>query len=133
VFRHLTDYEYRRSPLEVVGFYIAWWLLLSVAGAIIGAIGADISYQIGAPSGSTVGTVLGVVLAVIASVALSAAILSSKSALGHPGYLLLALASILGAVPFGSVVGLLAPAFLSTRAPRIAHRVVANSEISEHC
>jgi hypothetical protein len=113
MFRSLTDFSRPRSPLEALGFYLFYLLVSLLAGALIGGLAALLS-----PGQSfEAGTRAGALLAVLLSLALSSLLLSQRGLLAHPGYLVIALVSAVAALFGGGLLGLIGPAFLSTREP----------------
>lgn len=111
MFRHLTDFGYRRGGLEAVGFYLAYLLLVILLSAVMGGVAGVASPSNGFEAGVRIGTVI----AMIVSLSLSFAVLTRRGLSRHPGYLVLALASAAGAWFLGGLLGVLVPAFLTTR------------------
>lgn len=110
MFTGLLDFDYRRTGRQAIGFYLFYLLLTIVASAIAGGLtGLFVA------GGVDLGIRVGTFVAVIVSLALSAAVLSKRGRFAHPGYVLLSLVCALGALFAGGLVGIVAPAFLSTR------------------
>lgn len=65
MFINLTTFEYKRTPKEAVGFYLAYLLLYIVVGAVQGAITAMVIGHTDASLITKVGTVVSVLLSLI--------------------------------------------------------------------
>ena len=121
MFRKLTDFGYQRTVTQAIGFYIFYLILCSLlAGVLAGA--AVQGDSIGAllnPYG--LGVSVGGRLAIFMSLALSLVVMARKREIGHPGLLVLAVVGALSATLAGALLGLLVPAYLSTR-PAASHQ-----------
>ena len=118
MFRHLTDFGYSRPLAGAVGFYLFYFVVtVLVAAASGGLVGLWVK-----GAGFQTGAALGASISMAFSLALSYVILRAKGLLMHPGYVLVAILGGLGAVFEGGLLGMIAPAFLSSRRP---HQVEA--------
>ncbi|QQG38014.1 MAG: hypothetical protein HYS26_00460 [Candidatus Kaiserbacteria bacterium] len=110
MFQHLADFGYKRTPLEAVGFYLAY-LLLTLAGAMI--VGVTLALLFG----STVdlnGFAIGAVFSAFASAVLSYLVLREKRLLKRFSSFVWILAAAGSALLIGGIVGLLIVAYLTT-------------------
>ena len=115
--KKLAEFGYVRSPLEAVGFYVVWLIVLMVsAGLVAMAIGSIILGSAATPEDSLVtGIRIGTVIGVLFSVMLSMLIAHRKKLLQDMVTLLLIVASGLVATFGGGLLGMIIPAYLSTR------------------
>jgi len=114
--RHVADLAGQRSVRQAMVFY-AFYLLLAYLVVVLFAVGIvviDPAAGIDDAPSTTMDLVQWVWLSVF-TLGLSFAILARKQALGHLGYWAVALIGGLGAALVAFPLGLLAPAFLSTR------------------
>ena len=111
MFKNLTDFSYKRSTKEAVGFYLAYLFLIVILGALLGGI---IGLLIG-QEGIDVGTRFGSILAILTCLGISFAILSKKNLLKNFGLILVALLSGILAFAGGGILGLIPVAYLSSR------------------
>jgi len=113
MFRHLTDFSYRRTIRDAVGFYLAYFGLIVIGGFLVGALagvvmgGGDSVYEIAVR--------IGTLFAIIVCVVLSFTILQKKRLMGNLGYVAVAVSSGILAIFGGALLGLVPAAFLSTR------------------
>ena len=115
MFNNLTDYSRRRTTKEAVGFYIAYFVLILALSLLIGTLAGIVR---GNENSFNFGVQLGTMVATITSLTLSFLILNAKGLVSNYGYILLALLSgVLGYVG-GGLLGLLIPAYLSTKGKR---------------
>ena len=107
---NLFNFEYKRSPLEAFGFYLAYFVLFIVIAFLIGLV-MGLTGLMAADQTFTVG----VVLAVLVSFGLSAAIVVKKKLWGNFLFVLLVpIAGVLASFG-GMLLGGIIPAYLSTR------------------
>jgi len=111
MFRKLTDFSYKRSFKEALGFYLGYLLLIVLASMILGGVSGLV---LGNQS-TEIGLRIGNLVAVIAVLALSFMILSKKDLSGNFGMILVALLSGILAFLGGSLLGLIPAAYLSTK------------------
>jgi hypothetical protein len=111
MFKNLLNFSYKRSGVEAVGFYLAYFLLILLVAFLFGGLCGVIFPD----HAAVIGYRIGVVLAVCLCLYLSFLILVKKSLLNHYGYLLLAILSGILAVFGGGILGLIPVAFLTTR------------------
>lgn len=116
MFRKLADFSLTRTPLQALGFYIAYFVLALIVGAVLGAIsGALFAQGESFQAGFNAGQKVGLVVAVIFPIFISFMVLRSKKLLNNFLYIaLLLLSGVLG-VFGGALLGLIPAAFLTTR------------------
>jgi len=111
MFKNLTDFSYKRSGKEALGFYVGYLILIVVVGAIFGGI---LGLALGEES-FEIGLRVGNIIAILASLVLSFLILSKKKQMNNFGMILLALLSGLLAFIGGGLLGLIPSAYLTTK------------------
>lgn len=116
MFKNLTDFGHRRNKKEAFGFYLAYLLLVMIAGALCAFVAGSMTGTTGFSNGFALGTQVGSVVAVIVSVALSFTILAEKRVLRF-GFVLLSLVSGILAIFGGGLLGLIIPACFTTLHP----------------
>lgn len=116
MFTKLLDFSYKRTPLQALGFYLAYLFLSILIGFLFGAL-AGLLY-----SGSTSDQALyeniikgGIVLVVLLSPAICLLILKTKGLLNNFGYILIVVLSAILAFFGGAILALIPAAFLTTR------------------
>ncbi len=116
MFKKLTDLSFKRSWLQALGFYLAYFLLALIIGGIFGAIaGALFAKAETIQAGFEAGQRGGVLVATLFPPIVCLMILKSKKMLNNFWYILLALFSGVLGVLGGALLGLIPAAFLSTR------------------
>ena len=111
MFAHLTNFAYKRTTLQAVGFYIAYFLLLLL---IAGATGGFLALATGRVD-QELSIRIGVMISTIACAILSAAISYEKRILRDFPALLSIILAIIGAMFGGALVGLVFVAYLTTK------------------
>lgn len=111
MFAHLTNFAYKRTALQAVGFYIAYFLLLLL---IAGATGGFLALATGNVD-QDLSIRIGVMISVIACAILSVRIAQKKQMLHHFPALLSIILAIIGAMFGGALVGLVFVAYLTTK------------------
>ena len=113
MFKNLTNFSYKRTWQEAIGFYLAFLLLSMILGAIAGALfgGTANTFSQGFNQGVRVGAIIGIIFCLI----ISGLLLKEKKLFRNFGYILLALLSGILAAFGGSLLGLIIPAFITTR------------------
>lgn len=111
MFRNLTDFSYKRSLKEAIGFYLGYLLLIVLASMILGGV----SGLVLGDRSTEVGFRIGNLVAVITVLTLSFVILSKKDLLANFGMILVALLSGILAFFGGALLGLIPTAYLSTK------------------
>ena len=111
MFKNLTDFSYKRTGKEALGFYIGYLVLIVVVGAILGGI---LGLVLGEES-FEIGLRVGNILAILATLGLSFLILSKKKMMNNFGMILLALLSGLLAFVGGGLLGLIPTAYFTTK------------------
>ncbi len=115
MFKNLTNFSYKRNWKEAVGFYLAFFLVGVIVGAIAGAL---VGIQSGAKTfdeGYTAGLGAGAVVTIVYSLAIAFTVLIQRKLHANFGYIVLALFSGLLAAVGGGLLGLIIPAFMTTR------------------
>ena len=108
MFQNLFQFEYKRSNKEAVGFYIGHLIILVLLSGLLGGISAVLKLSVQPVQ-------IGMLVASIVSVAISVLILQKKNLFNNFLYVILALgAGILGFCG-GGLLGLIIPAYFSTR------------------
>ena len=111
MFKNLTDFAYKRSGKEALGFYLGYLILIVVVGALAGGLFGLASGQENFELGLRIGNIIGI----LASLGLSFAVLSKKGLMNNFGLLLLALLSGLLAFIGGGLLGLIPASYLTTK------------------
>ena len=112
MFQRLTDFGYARSGKEAFGFYLAYLLLIIIVGALASAtFGSFVHPHYAFYTGTKIGTLT----AIIICIALSYLIVGQKKLTGKFSYILLTLCSGILAMVGGGLLGLIIPAYLSTK------------------
>ena len=110
MFKKLTEFSYKRTALEAVGFYLAWLVLLLLTGALAGVfIGSAVPPE----KALSYSLIAGQTLAFVMCPTLSGLILAQKKLYSF-GYILLVILTGFVAL-LGAVCGLIPAAFLTTR------------------
>ena len=131
MFKDLLVFEKQRTGKEAFGFYIAYSLLVGLLSVIIielifggasggapsGASGFAEGFEQGFEEGFEQGQAVGVYLNPLFCLVLSALILFRKGHLKSFGFVLIGLSSGVLASPFGSLLGLVPTAYLTTIKP----------------
>jgi hypothetical protein len=125
MFRQLSDFRTPRTAPQAILFYGVYLSLGLIASALLGAASAAITGN----NSFEQGLVVGQVFAIIYSALFSLALLRAKRQLGNGRYVVIGVAGIAAAAAGGLLLGLIVPAFLSTRpvnpiVEAIAHPVV---------
>lgn len=111
MFNNLTDFSYKRSIKEAIGFYIAYWFSFGLMGFLLGLFMSFFIRNLSFESGMGVGTIMSMVLCPL----LSFLIMKSKNLLGNFIYIILLILSSILAFFGGGLLGLIPVAFLTTR------------------
>ncbi|KKR76758.1 MAG: hypothetical protein UU21_C0004G0025 [Candidatus Levybacteria bacterium GW2011_GWA2_40_8] len=111
MFSKLMDFGYKRTPIQALGFYIAY-LVLTVAISILaaGVLGTTLNNN-----GFSFGSSIGNIIAVIVVLVVSYMVTSSKGFLKDFKYVLLLALSGLLALFGGALLGLIPTAYLTTK------------------
>jgi hypothetical protein len=120
MFKHLMDFSHKRSWQEAIGFYLAFFLLGVILGALSGALlgsslGSSTFHQ-----GISSGIGIGIWSSIVYSLAVSCTLLIQRKLYKNFGYVLLALLSGLLAAVGGAILGMIIPAFMTTRGSTFA-------------
>ena len=107
----MTDFSFKRSRKQALGFYLGYLVLIVLVGAVVGAVFGLISGNGNLELGLRVGNIMAILLAL----GLSFAILSKKKLTDNFGLILVALLSGLLAFVGGGILGLIPAAYLSTK------------------
>lgn len=109
MFKNLTNFAHKRNGWEVLGFYLAYLLLIIVVALLLGAAVALLDFD------TEVAFRLGNAFAIIICLVLSFMVLKQKKLTGNFGLILVALLSGVLAFIGGGILGLIPVAFLTTR------------------
>jgi len=113
MFKNLFNFSYKRTPLEALGFYIAYMVIIIVVIFLVGSTVGQLTGTRG--NFSLLAIIPGVLLAAIFCLVLSFMVLVKKKLTGNIFYVILAVISgILGTLIVGSI-GLIITSFLTTR------------------
>jgi len=115
MFKKITDFAYRRTALEALGFYLAYFLLGGLLGALIGGLAAAIKGDATFASSYITGASVGQVVAIIFCLIIAILVVKAKNGFKNFSYILLIVLSGLLAVFGGNLVGLIPVAYLTTR------------------
>lgn len=110
MFNHLADLAYTRSVKEAIGFYLAYLLLIIIAGAIAGFLFGGVDTLSSFYAGVNIGTIV----AVLASLILTYMLFAAKKRTKTFASLLLTLLAGFFAMLGGGVLGLIIPAYVTT-------------------
>jgi len=110
MFHHLSDLSYARSGKDAVGFYLAYLLLVIIAGTIAGFLFGGVDSINSFYAGVDIGTIV----AVLSSLILTYLIFMRKQQAGSFSSILLTLIAGLLAMIGGGLLGLLIPAYATT-------------------
>lgn len=116
MFKKLTEFSYKRNWKEAIGFYLAYFLVGLILAGIAG--GLLIIIQSGVNTfgeGFNAGLVIGQIVGVIYSLIISFAVLIQRKLYKNFGYVILVLLNGLLALFGGLLLGLIIPAFMTTR------------------
>lgn len=114
MFKKLSDFSYKRKGWEILGFYLAYFVLSLVIGGIAGALS---SYIVGAQTfdqGYASGIKAGMYVAPLFVIVLTVLVIRAKKAINF-GSILLGLLGILTTFVGGTLLGLIFVSILSAR------------------
>ena len=111
MFRRLTDLGHQRTPVEAIGFYLAYLVLGIMVGAALGFLAGLVTGDVGFEGGMAIGAAFAIGICPV----MAFVILGAKGLLGHLGYVAVAVLSVVGAAVGGLLLGLIFVAFLTTR------------------
>ncbi len=112
MFNRLTDLGYTRSGKESLGFYLAYLLVIIIIGTLASAVFGNFVHPHHA---FYTGAKIGTLTAIIICITLSYLIIGQKKLTGKFSYILLTLLSGILAMIGGGILGLIVPAYLSTK------------------
>ncbi len=110
IFNNLTNFAYKRTTKQALGFYIAYLLLIVICGALLGGVSALIVQD-----PVSFATRAGSMLAVVMSVTLAFMLLKAKNLHNNFLFIILALFSGLLALFGGGLLGLIPATYISTK------------------
>lgn len=119
MFNNLPNFGYTRSRKEAFGFYIGWLITIMLVGAVAGVLVEALrgfptkTFIEGFQSG--VGTLVGSVVAVVFSGFICSRILYKKGMISTSMAVVYILGTLILSVLGGGVLGLIIPAYLTTR------------------
>lgn len=113
MFQKLTDFGFQRTPKQALGFYIAWFVILVLFGAIVGGV-------VGMLSGDSQevfqqGLKVGTSLSVICCLVLATLVVRAKKLLNSFTYIILILVAGALALFGGALLGLIPVAYITTK------------------
>lgn len=111
MFDKLSDYKYRRTTSQAIGFYVAYLILIVIVGALAGAV---VGPMVSSVDPYNSGVRVGVVTAIVISTLLSYSVASQKRLTKNTKFLLLVLSSGVLAFLGGGLLGLIPTAYLTT-------------------
>src|SRR5579859_6085743 len=108
MFKNLTNFGYKRTTTEAIGFYVAYLVLTIVLASLSGGLLGLVS---GNQDSFGFGVRIGTIVAILISLLISFLIISSKKMTGNFIYLLLAL--VRGVLAFfgGGILGIIPAAY----------------------
>ena len=117
MFTNLTQFGFVRTRKQAFGFYLAWLLVTIIvaglAGVLIGSFTATPGgtfaqgYREGAPVGATAGVIICTIFVI--------SILNAKKMFSHFSSILFIVGTIALSLVGGGILGLIIPAYLTTR------------------
>ena len=117
MFKHLMVFGYKRSNKEAVGFYVAWLVFIVILSALAGGItGGFLPPEDTFQDGFHVGLRVGGYIAVAAVLVITFMIVRDKKILTNFSSIILLLLSGVLAFIGGGILGLIIPAYLTTKA-----------------
>lgn len=111
MFKHLTDFSYKRNWKEAIGFYLAYFVSIVIVAFLGGVLFAIVSSVTAFSSDSRLGTII----AVLFCFAISCLVLVQRKLYKNFGYVILTLVSAILAAFAGAILGMIIPAFMTTR------------------
>ena len=125
MFKKLTDFSLRRTPLQAFGFYLAWLIAILLTAGIISGIAAyalgltssGMSFSSGYDLGTEIGLTVGPWISMLLCTSIAILVVRAKGSLAEFGSLLLILITVGVSFFAGSIFGLIIPAYLTTRTP----------------
>lgn len=115
MFKKLTEFSYKRNWKGAIGFYLAYLLLGFILGGIFGILSTIQSGATTPSEGFDAGFKIGAIISIIYPLTISFIVLVQRKLHKNFGWVILALLSGLLAAFGGSLLGLLIPAFMTTR------------------
>lgn len=112
MFTKLTDFKYRRTPKEALGFYVAYLFLISLIGIIVAQLIGSVTLSL---QGFDGGIRVWPIISIVSCVTLSYLIVKSKKLINKFGYILLIAISGVLAISGSPLLGLLPTVYLTTR------------------
>lgn len=110
------DLAYSRNAKEALGFYLAWLFAVILCSGIIGFLfGSSLPSHLSMHSSFASGARLGALLACLICTAFSVLICYKKHLFGEFSTVLFVLSTALLGAFGGSIIGLIIPAYLTTR------------------
>lgn len=114
MFNNLFDFEYKRSPLEALGFYIVFLIIGVLSGGILGGLAAILSGAQGYAEGAAIGRIIGPVYALIYFSVISGLILVKKMLYKNAWAIILFLLTVFISLIMGGIISCIFCAILST-------------------
>lgn len=116
MFTELSDLSYTRSALQALGFYLAWLLLAVLVAILFSFVAVLVFFGDGFEEAVLeFGLRVGTVMAIALSMGLTYAVQRAKNLhRGFKAFFLIVIAGLLGGFG-GGLLGLIIPAYLTTR------------------
>ncbi len=122
MFKELLNFEYKRSAVQAIGFYIFYFIIGIILSAVLAGLIIICLVKMGlvtdTQTSANVGRVIGACCAIIYYFALSSIIILRKKLYTSVSAILLLLLTIVAAVLMGGLLGCICPAILSTFQPK---------------
>ena len=115
MFKNLTNFSYKRNWKEAIGFYLAYFIVGLILGGIGGALSSIQSGATTFSEGFSSGLGVGAMVAIVYCLVVAILVLAQRKLYKNFGYVILALLSAILAAFGGSLLGLIIPAFMTTR------------------
>ncbi len=111
MFKKLTEFSYKRNWKEAVGFYLSYLLMGLILGFIAGALFGIIMPNRNLSEGLKIGVIVGAIYTLI----ISSIVLVQRKLYKNFGWIILTLLSVILTIFGGAILGLIIPAFMTTR------------------
>ena len=115
MFKKLTKFSYKRNWKEAIGFYLAYFLVGLILGGIAGGLSSIQSGATTFSEGFSAGLGIGQIVGIIYSLIISFVVLIQRKLYKNFGWVILALLNGILAFFGAALLGLVIPAFMTTR------------------
>lgn len=124
MFSQLTQFSVKRTGKQAFGFYLAWFVLALLLGMAVGLVTGVAAPQITPEAGFSFGLIVGAVVGVIYCVTIGILVARGRGILGEFKTILLIVGTAILAGLGGGLLGLIIPAYLTTRGVSVSEPVV---------